>query len=286
MTGPASGSPASSDDPAPVRYDPSWLRLREPADARARSRELAALAASELGGAARVVLHDLGCGTGSMARWLAPLLPGPQHWVLHDRDPDLLALATASMPRHAADGAPVTAEARRGDLTRLTAADLDAASLVTASALLDVLTAAEVDALVDACSARACPALLTLSVIGRVELTPADPLDAAVGAAFDAHQRRSIGDRALLGPDAVAVAAAGFRRRGARVDVRASPWRLRPGPADAALTGEWLRGWVGAAREHDPGLASDGYLARRLAAVQTGTLAAAVHHEDVLVRWG
>ena len=26
-------------------------------------------------------IHDLACGTGSMGRWLAPLLPGPQRWV-------------------------------------------------------------------------------------------------------------------------------------------------------------------------------------------------------------
>ena len=34
--------------------------------------------------AAPIVVHDLGSGTGSMMRWLAPLLPGPQTWVLHD----------------------------------------------------------------------------------------------------------------------------------------------------------------------------------------------------------
>jgi hypothetical protein len=28
----------------------------------------------------RWVIHDLGCGTGAMGRWLAPVLPGPQHW--------------------------------------------------------------------------------------------------------------------------------------------------------------------------------------------------------------
>ena len=37
------------------------------------------------------VVHDLGSGTGGMPRWLAPLSPRPQHWVLHDRDADLLA---------------------------------------------------------------------------------------------------------------------------------------------------------------------------------------------------
>ncbi len=59
------------------------------------------------------MIHDLGCGTGAMGRWLAPLLPGPQHWVLHDRDADLLEVAAADAPGPAADGAPVTVEARR-----------------------------------------------------------------------------------------------------------------------------------------------------------------------------
>ena len=67
-----------------------------------------------------VVVHDLGCGSGSMGRWLAPRLPGPQHWVLHDRDPALLALA-APRAGTAPGGAPVTVEPRRGDVSALTA---------------------------------------------------------------------------------------------------------------------------------------------------------------------
>ena len=65
---------------------PDWLTLREPADAAARSAELAA----RLG--RHRVIHDLGGGSGAMGRWLAPRLPGPQHWVVHDRDPALLEL--------------------------------------------------------------------------------------------------------------------------------------------------------------------------------------------------
>ena len=73
-----------------VRVSSQWLRLREPADAAARSTDLARMAVALLDGAAPTVVHDLGCGSGSMGRWLAPLLEGPQHWVLHDRDADLL----------------------------------------------------------------------------------------------------------------------------------------------------------------------------------------------------
>ena len=56
-----------------------------------------------------------------------------------------------------------------------------------------------------ACAGR--PMLLALTVVGRVTLTPADPLDARIGAAFNAHQRRG----GLLGPDAVAAAVDALR---------------------------------------------------------------------------
>ena len=73
-----------------VRVSPEWLALREPADAAARSAELAGRLARHLPAAGPLVIHDLGGGSGAMGRWLAPRLPGPQHWVLHDRDVDLL----------------------------------------------------------------------------------------------------------------------------------------------------------------------------------------------------
>lgn len=277
---------ADVSDPGPVRYSPTWLDLREGADARARARGPAAalvgLLAGELDRTGRAVVHDLGCGTGSMGRWLAPLLPGPQHWVLHDCDPQLLQLAAAQMPHTAADGTPVTVQVSPGDLTRLTAADLSGACLVTASALLDLLTRAEVDRLAAACTQVGCAVLFTLSVTGRVELSPADPLDAAIGEAFNAHQRRVVAGRRLLGPDAVAAVAGTLTRLGARVEVCASPWQLAA--EESALAMEWLRGWVGAAGEQDPGLAAQAYLTRRETDVEAGLLRVTVHHSDVFAR--
>jgi hypothetical protein len=260
-------------------FDPDWLGAREPADAAARAPELVEELTAELAGGPLVV-HDLGCGTGSMTRWLGPLLPGPQHWVLHDRDPALLERALADLPPVAADGSAVTAEARLTHLDRLVPADVADADLVTASALLDLFTAAEVAALAGVCVAVGAPALLTLSVVGQVVLDPADPLDAAVAHAFDEHQRRVVGGRRLLGPDAVAVAADRFAALGARVDVRPSPWRL----GSDRLTEAWLRGWVGAAAEQDPALPVDVYLARRLAHLAAGQLLVTVGHEDLLAR--
>jgi SAM-dependent methyltransferase len=233
-------------------FSESWLGLREPADADARAADLIAM----IPGPVRTI-RDLGCGTGSLGRWLAPRLPTPQHWVMADRDPVLLDFARANMPF---DG--VTVETSLSDVTALRADDLAGTDLVTCSALLDLLTEAEVTALAAACAESATPALFTLSVAGEVRFDPPRPDDAAIEAAFNEHQRRVDGGRRLLGPDAPAFAAAAFEKAGATVVTRSSPWRL--GPDLSALTAEWLRGWVRAAAEQSPELRCDAYLADRL----------------------
>jgi hypothetical protein len=267
---------------AASRVSRQWLSLREPVDAAARACDLAEQLGRRIPVAGRWVIHDLGCGTGAMGRWLAQLLPGPQHWVLHDRDADLLEVAAADLPGSAADGATVTVEATQSDITRLDAGDLADASLITASALLDLLTADELAMLMTVCAGAGCPILLTLSVVGGVALTPADPLDVPMAAAFNAHQRRPTERGRLLGPDAVAVAVERLRRLRAEILVRPSPWRL--GAAEAALAAEWLTGWVGAATEQQPDLASevDVYARRRLAQAKAGQLEVTVDHADLL----
>jgi hypothetical protein len=257
-----------------VRVTPEWLRLREPADAAARSAELVERLRWRLATADPLVIHDLGGGSGAMARWLAPRLPGPQHWVVHDRDSALLELAAAGAPGPAADGAVVTVESRRSDITRLTPHDLAGASLITASALLDLLTAEGLVRMLRVCAGR--PILLTLTVVGRVILSPADPLDARIGAAFNAHQRRG----GLLGPDAVWAAVTELQ---GEVLVRPSPWRLNGAPTD--LAAEWFGGWIAAACEQEPALAAEAgaYRDRRLAQAAAGELAVTVDHADLLV---
>jgi hypothetical protein len=265
-----------------VRVSPEWLDLREPADAAARSAELADRLRAHLPDAGRLTIHDLGGGSGAMGRWLAPRLPGPQHWVLHDRDADLLERAIADPPGRGADGSTVTVEARRSDVTRPAPGDLDDASVVVASALLDLLTRDELAAMLGAWTGR-CPMLLALTVSGRVALSPAEPLDARVAAAFDAHQRRATAEGRLLGQDAVAAALGELRRIGAEVVVRPSPWRLDPGHAE--LTAAWFSGWVAAACEQEPALAAEAgpYRDRRLAQAAAGALGVTVDHADLLV---
>lgn len=272
-----------------ARVSPQWLSLREPADARARSVELAEEVAAEVArglddGARPVVVHDLGSGTGSMGRWLAPRLRGPQHWVLHDRDPDLLPLAaTQPLPRDG-DGVEMTVETRQDDITRLGPDGLRSASVITASALLDMLSVDELERLVRSCVDADCPALISLSVTGRVRLIPPDAMDSVIRHAFNEHQRRTTQGRTLLGPVAARAAVHLFRMMGSHVEVRASPWRLERDSKE--LIGEWLTGWVGAACEqrHDLTPAASDYLARRRADLTRGRLAVIVQHVDLLAR--
>jgi predicted RNA methylase len=266
-----------------IRVSPDWLDLRERADAAARARRLVDELRRRASADGRWSIHDLACGSGSLGRWLAPLLPGPQHWVLHDRDEDLLALASVQAPAAASDGADITIETRLSDVTRLEPEDLAGATLVTASALLDLLTREELTRLIHACTGAGCPVLFALSVTGRVQLLAADPLDSRIAAAFNAHQRRLTQRGRLLGPDAVAAAVEGFRETGAEVVVHPSPWRLGGGESDLAV--EWLTGWLDAAWAQDPALAreADLYRHRRLREAAAGALSVTVGHADLLV---
>lgn len=275
---------------------PDWLALRAPADAAARStglaralsrlvEERAATGRTLELAAPEVVVHDLGAGTGSMTRWLAPHLPGPQRWVLRDGDAGILS----HLDLHTvvdATGRPVVADTLVEDLGDLSPDAFRDATAVTASALLDVVTEEEAARIVGSCVSAGAPALFSLNVTGVVRVHPAARADAEleheIGAAFNEHQRRDADGRRMLGPDAVAVVAGLFEAAGWAVRTADTPWRL--GGAEAALAAEWLDGWVDAAVEQRPGLtdAAEGYRRRRLAEAGSGRLRVSVAHEDVL----
>ncbi|MGN6742904.1 MAG: SAM-dependent methyltransferase, partial [Amnibacterium sp.] len=187
----------------------------------------------------------------------------------------LLARAVA-----VAGGIPVRTSVAPLDVLR--GRDLGGATLVTASALLDVLTADELRAVVDATLTAGAPVLLALSVTGRVALAPAEPLDGLLQAAFNDHQRRVVAGRRLLGPEAVLLAEGLLTESGWRVRTAETPWRLDP--VHAALADGWLRGWLAAALEQRPALAAAavGYRRRREAQLADGAHRVTVHHRDLL----
>jgi len=266
----------------PGSVTPGWLALREPADHAARSRDLAARIRG-LVPDGPLVIHDLGSGTGSMARWLAPQLPGPQTWVLHDRDAALLDVALGLPAPPASDGNAVTVQVRCESLEDLRREDLAGAALVTASALIDILTEDEVARLLTLTCAARVPTLIALTVTGSVILDPPHHLDQRLGEAFNDHQRRTVQGRTLLGPDAVERATEIAQALGAKVEESRSPWLLTP--EDDVLMAAWFDGWVAAAVEHDQPLGAQtaAYALNRRFQMLARRMSVAVDHADLLV---
>jgi hypothetical protein len=277
-------------------FSAEWLALRSAADDRARSTELEVRLADwwvrhvgTVRGSVPVCV-DLASGTGANVRRLAPRLPGPQHWRLVDVDDSLLAHA-----RRACEGLPARdGSTRDGGVASVETQELDLASaslmeelvgatLVTASALLDLVSAEWLERLADAVTGTRAAGLYALDYDGRRECTPADPLDARAHVAFDRHQRTAKSFGVALGPDAAARTADAFAARGYAVFRARSDWDL--GAADATLQRELLRGWAHAAIAIEPESSDDlqRWLDRRLAHVASGASRLRVGHEDLLV---
>ncbi|MEX0385684.1 class I SAM-dependent methyltransferase [Spiribacter onubensis] len=265
----------------PEQFAADWLALREPADHAARPDQLAQRLAEELPTSRTLHIADLGAGAGSNLRYLAPRLPSPQQWWLIDHDDELLTRARATEPTTAWPGPMrLTITPHKADLTDFPACLPAAVDLVTASALLDLVSDDWIQRLADYCTAQGLPALLALSFDGRMALWPALPDDALIKAAVLDHQRGEKDMGRALGPDAAAMADAAFSRRGATVIRRRSDWRLTP--AQAPLQRLLLQGWYEAAMARRPAESErlNAWLAARLTDV--GRSHIHVGHQDIL----
>lgn len=282
-----------------------WLALREPFDAAARSAALAAelcasLAASHAAGAIEIV--DLACGTGANVRYLAPRLGGRQRWTIVDHDARLLAALAPCMREwatragyrlHAANecivvsGERFEAEVRpvEHDLARGVDGVVRAGvHLVTASALLDLVSGDWLARLAAACRSARAVALFALTYDGEIAWSPADPDDAAVRDAVNRHQRTDKGFGAALGPAAAGHAGAVLRAEGFEVAEARSDWDI--GPATRAMQQALLDGWRAAAIGIAPAAAGafTAWAARRAAAIAAGRAALRVGHRDLAAR--
>lgn len=269
-------------------FSPDWLALREAADHRARAIRLVERLRAQWRARGWTRIVDLGSGTGSNLRYLAPRLPGPQRWTLVDHDADLLARAGAA-------GTDAEVRCVHGDLTEAGLPAAAQADLVTCSALLDLVTEDWLDRLARACRAAGCGAYLALTYDGVMEwsadgsggdgpATASDAEDAAIRDAVNAHQRRDRGPATALGPAAAAAAEARFRTVGYRTWRLPSPWRL--GPEDRALALALIDGWEDAALDLSPPPAAArrirAWAQRRRRTAAAGGFELTVGHQDLL----
>jgi hypothetical protein len=306
--------------PAVKGFSERWLRLREPFDRAARQRTSDALALTErlapwrlAAGSPTLDVLDLACGNGANLRSLAPRLGGMQHWRLVDHDAALLdhvpdALAewsdergyrlNAATPAEAADAAdaadawPVlqlagpgfsaTVRRRTLELARgLPTLGFTPGTLVAASALLDLVSAAWLQSLIDQARDAGAAMLFALTVDGRIVWRPCDPEDDMVALLFAQHQRRDKGFGPALGAQAAAVtlqqmAGAGYRTWQAPTD-----WHI-DGALDAEMQQAMVQGIADAAAEQQTAAqpAVRAWQARRLALVNGTCLR--VGHTDIV----
>lgn len=252
----------------------AWLGLREAADARARSTVVTAALAAALPAVRPLRCVDLASGTGANIRYLATRLPRPQDWLAVDRDAALLAQVPAGV------------FTRCMDLGNLDGPRLFAGrQLVTASALLDLVSEAWIRGLARQCRRAECGVLFALVYDGRSTCDPAEHEDDEIRRMFNLHQQRSDkGFGIAAGPEAPAIAAGCLAEEGYVVRRERSDWELTA--SEAALQRALVRGWADASIEIAPGQARAirGWLARRLGHIDDGRSRIVVGHED-LAAW-
>lgn len=280
-------------------FSADWLALREPADFAARAARLPDALVGSLLRHDVVSALDVACGTGSNVRYLAERLPVRQDWLLVDVDQALLAQMSACMRQWAdARGYQIGVEGdrvvlrgdrlwcrigtRRADLVDLTDATIfDGRRLVTASAMLDLVSEGWLRQLTQCCRERNATALFALNYDGRIICSPEEPEDELVRHLVNQHQRIDKGFGPALGPDASEAAERLLAGAGYQVQRQPSDWVLSP---DArGLQRALVEGWAHAAAELAPKQsASIGrWKSRRLSHIRRGESRFTVGHQDV-----
>ena len=260
-----------------------WLNLREASDHKARDRHLLKTAANWLNDlkSKDKVIVDLGSGTGSTIRGLqryTTLAPSIQ-WRLVDNDPELLAEA---VHRHSEE---YSIESFLVDLSATQKLPLESVSLITASALLDLVSS---NFIRDLCQLikeknedRPLGFYSALNYDGCIKWTPFHPLDAAILMNFNTDQRRDKGFGPALGPDATDFLKTQFHSTKFQCLSAKSPWLL--GSADYLLTESLINGISGVAIQTGGLTNSDiqDWKTFRIENVRTGTCY--LGHTDIVV---
>ena len=275
-------------------FDAGWLSLREPADHRSRSARLVDILVRRRLELDRWRILDLGGGTGSNLRYVAPRIPVPQEWTLLDRDPALLEEAGCGEPS-------VRVRTVVGDLAFAGLGLVADSHLVTASALLDLVSRRWLTGLVASCRTHGCAVLFSLTYDGEIRWNPSpgsrpsgptaseqtggapDPLDGLVREAVNEHQRREKGLGPALGPGAGRAAVELLRAAGYETCTAPSPWSLGTA-GDALLAHRLVREWQAAAVEVRPAerQALQRWAERKLRLIKAGSYGVRVGHLDIL----
>jgi SAM-dependent methyltransferase len=260
-------------------FAPEWLALREGADHRSINHAVRFALLEHVVQSNSISIADLGCGTGSNFRSLAPEITASQSWLLVDHDPQLLQLA-AALTADLAKARSINVRVHQADLS---SGDLSAiaaqSDLITAAALFDLVSPVVIDTMVQSIADAGTAFYTVLTYDGMAAWLPEHPLNSMMRDAFNEHQQTDKGFGAAAGPHATDVLAQAFTRHGYRVMRGKSPWVLDAGLA--TLREEADRGWAGAVVETGAVTAND---AEAWLSLRQGNVAAVsiIGHEDLL----
>ena len=281
-------------------FSPSWLDLREPVDARSRCASLIDDLRQNLAVHQTLKVVDLGAGTGANFRYLAPLLGGKQHWRLMDNDKQLIGRVPDKLREwcernnlamhHRDDGVLISGpdfecqvQCCWVDLAAPSVfADTQRVSLVTASALLDLVSEKWLRLLTTYCRRAGATVYFALTYDGRIQCRPGLENDALLRNLVNRHQLREKGFGPALGPQAVARAKRVFAGQGYRLKEAQSDWCL--GSAEHRLSNELANGWLQAALEIAPDqrMVLEEWRAQRQALMLAPSADVTVGHRDLL----
>jgi hypothetical protein len=273
------GSAELSGASATTLVDPDWLAARVAADDAARAAtvstllpELSRYLIEAAGPGGTVQIIDLGAGTGANQRWLAPRLPIRQRWLHLDHNP----VISRSLPLAAETEIVDESVEALGELLTRSSGDRQ---LVSCSALLDVLTTEQIQAVCRAVIDNRVPAFFSLTVTGGLRLSPADAHDQLLLAAFNDHQCRA----GRAGPEATTLTVNLLRAAEFAVTTQKTPWRLTA-ESGLAFVDQMLEERLAAAVAQDPALArtAKAWFELRRAQLAAGLLRIELDHCDIL----
>jgi len=263
--------------------------LREPVDRAARVSTLL----PQIANCRHIV--DLGAGTGANLRYLAPLIGGKQDWTLVEHDATLVNAIPECLSEWAdsvvndrdelsIQGATFDCCVRIAQIdlsTQLNQLAIPAGTLVTASALMDLVSEHWLKQLVKRCAQAAAPVWFALMYDGRMQCDPEEPEDEIVRSLFNEHQRTNKGFGPALGPSAAEMTKELLAANGYQTSHTRSDWQLTPDMRDIQHT--LVRGWYDAVREYTPRARQlEVWFERRRAHIEAGVSTLIVGHTDVV----
>ncbi len=267
-------------------FSVDWLALREPLDAAARSKRLDHIARDALLGArsaaAGVDVIDLGAGTGANLRYVAPLIGAAQSCLLVENDAELLAATAVRLQAWRPAFSCQVQTLAVYLATQLAHLPLPMGGLLTASALLDLVSAAWLRELILRGAAARAIFWFALTYDGRVECYAPEPEDAEVHELVNRHQLTDKGFGAALGPAAAQVTPQLLAAQGYHVHCEPSDWHVSP--EQLAVQHALVLGWCQAATHiapHRTPMLQD-WLMRRQAHIAATRSELRVGHVDIV----